>query len=127
MYKEEYIFAGSKKVAIIFRGFPKNTPYFPTPNSSFLQIGFHKSGVKKSNLPHRHERVWSKSKTPVYEILIIKRGKLKITFYDKRGGIIEEKTLKRDDSVLIMEVTHSVTFYKNTEIMEIKQGPYQPK
>ncbi len=128
MYKEEVVLHKKKKIALIFRGFPdKQNSYFLTPIESFLQLGFHKSTAAKSNEPHFHKAIKTLNRLPVYEILIILKGSLKITFYSKDKKMISKHILKKNDGVLIMEVIHSVTFSKQTRILEIKQGPYTPQ
>ena len=58
------------------------------------------------------------------EVLFIKKGKVRIDFYDKKTQYAESRLLEKGDIVFIVEGGHGFDFMKNTEIIEVKQGPF---
>ena len=61
-------------------------------------------------------------------LLIIKKGKLKVTFYDKNGKSINiQKILNTDDLIILFKGGHGFDVLEDCKIIEIKQGPYNKK
>ena len=62
------------------------------------------------------------------EVLIIKKGKLKVIFYDKNGKSINiQKILNTDDLIILFKGGHGFDVLEDCKIIEIKQGPYNKK
>ena len=57
-------------------------------------------------------------------MLFIKKGKIKVYFYTKKGKKIINKILSSGDLILLANFAHGFKILKKTEIYEIKQGPY---
>ena len=97
---------------------------FATKNSNPLQLGFlkHKKGhIIKS---HLHIKRVRKVKY-LSECLIIKKGKIKVSFYDdKKRNIKKDKILKKDDIIMLFKGGHGFKIIEDAEIIEVKQGPY---
>tara|TARA_B100000963_G_C22544530_1_gene633803 strand:- start:830 stop:1282 length:453 start_codon:yes stop_codon:yes gene_type:complete len=116
----------NKIIAIVIKSSftSKETKFFTKHNSEF-QIGsiVHKkdSLVKK----HSHYRRNSKIKS-TSEVLYIKKGNLIISLYNKKcSKLLYKKNLSRGDIIFLNECGHSLSFKKDTQIIEIKQGPYE--
>jgi hypothetical protein len=120
----EKIFNKNKQIAIVVRdGFKSKGINFFTKNSMSLQLGyfFHKKGHKIKNHYHLNEIKIIKKIT---EVLYVKKGELKIVFYTKKKVKILHKILKKGDLIYIFDDAHEIFILKNSEIIEIKQGPY---
>jgi hypothetical protein len=121
----EKVFQGKKLIAIIFRGRlkVKNIEFFTDPSNPF-QIGAHnrKKGVKLN--PHIHHIEKPLTINSIQEWLFVTKGKIKVTLYEKSGKITNRKTLKSGDSILLMEGGHGVDLLEDSQIFEIKQGPF---
>jgi hypothetical protein len=113
--------------ALIIRSkeqFKKKGINFVTKEKDFLQIGFLKH--KKNHLikAHSHKKRDLKI-TFMSECLLIKKGELNVIFYDNNGkNIKKNKILKKNDLILLIKGGHGFKVNKNSEIIEIKQGPY---
>ena len=58
------------------------------------------------------------------EVLIIKKGKLKVIFYNSKGkNIGKSKILNKDDLIILFKDGHGFKVIKDCKIIEVKQGP----
>ncbi len=104
--------------------FKKKGVNFATDDHSLLQLGFLKH--KKKHKIDSHIHIKRKRKINyLSECLIIKKGILKIKFFDeKKKDIKKDKILKKDDIILLFKGGHGFDILKDVEIIEVKQGPY---
>ena len=58
------------------------------------------------------------------EVLFIKKGKLRVDFYDIYKDYIESKILEAGDIILLISGGHGFTAIEELEMIEVKQGPY---
>ncbi|MFA5554642.1 MAG: hypothetical protein WCZ89_01145 [Phycisphaerae bacterium] len=111
-------------IAIIVRADYKceRTTFF-SPNSFSQQLGYiiyKKGGVIKA---HFHKKVRKKI-TLTQEVLFIKKGKLQVNFYTPAKKYISSRTLKKGDTIFLCAGSHGFKMLSDTEIIEVKQGPY---
>lgn len=64
--------------------------------------------------------------TSTSEVLVVKSGQLKATFYSNDKKFIESKVLKKEDIAIIISGGHSFEVIEDCQFLEIKQGPYDP-
>ena len=57
-------------------------------------------------------------------MLFIKRGKVKIDFYDDSRNLIDTKILVTGDVILLASGGHGFEMLEQTEMIEVKQGPF---
>lgn len=111
-------------VAIIIRAdFKKNGIEFFTPEHFSQQLGYMNRAKGYIVEPHIHERVERKV-TLTQEVLYIKSGKIKVGLFDNNHVLIGNRTLLTGDIILLSTGGHSVEWLEDSEIIEIKQGPY---
>jgi mannose-6-phosphate isomerase-like protein (cupin superfamily) len=120
----ENIFSGNKLLAIIIpSNFCAPGVNFLTPNNLSQQLAFiqHPSGKKID--PHCHNPV---SREVIYtqEVLIIKKGLLRVDFYDDDRKYLESRNLSAGDVILLTECGHGFEVLEELEMIEVKQGPY---
>lgn len=121
----ENIYSAKKIIAVIFRKNIKLSGVkFFTDASNPFQIGIHHRPKGVSLSPHVHKLTQSLTINAIQEILVVQKGKIKITFYTKKGKNISSKILRLGDSVLLMYEGHGVEFLEDSRIFEVKQGPY---
>ena len=124
----EKIICKNQVFAIIFYNRPI-TPgvHFFTDDESLLQVG--KQRRRKGELikPHKHMPVKVKRTETLQEVLYIEKGKVKITFYDDQNRSFENRVLGEKDMIPLIRGGHGFEFLDETEMVEIKQGPYDPK
>lgn len=73
--------------------------------------------------PHVHNPV----KREVHyttEVLFIKKGKLRVDFYDDFKNYMESRILSIGDVILLSAGGHGFTVMEDLEMFEVKQGPY---
>ena len=58
------------------------------------------------------------------ETLFIKVGRVEIKFYDEKKEFLESRILKTGDVILLVSGGHDFFMLEDTEIIEVKQGPY---
>jgi len=99
--------------------------FFGSPDD-FLQIGY--MNLKKGEIlkPHIH-KPQKKLITQNQEVLYIVSGKMKVSFYDKIPKKINEALLSDGDLIVLLSGGHGFEFLEDTELIEIKQGPYTGK
>jgi hypothetical protein len=113
-------------LAIIIRKNYKNKGIrFFTPNSFSQQLAqmSHKKG--KIIKCHYHKKI-SRTTVNTQEVLIIKKGKLKVFLFSKKK-IVCAKILKDGDLILLASGGHGFKAITNVSFFEVKQGPYSPK
>lgn len=119
------VYIDKKLIAIIFR---KNLKVkeleFFTQDKNPFQVGAHnrKRGVKLT--PHVHKLKKPITIDTLQEWLFVTKGKIRIAIYTTKGEIIHQKILSTGDSILLMEEGHGVDFLEDSQIFEIKQGPF---
>ena len=120
----EYIKEASCVLAIIIRDNYKGDKInFFTDNESNFQVGYMNRNTDYEVRPHYHKNQ-KRTINTTSEVLIIKNGKIKVDFFDSNKNIIENKILDRGDIIVFLKGGHGIQFLENTEIVEIKQGPY---
>jgi hypothetical protein len=58
------------------------------------------------------------------EVLIVKRGKVKVSLYSSSKEFIGERIICSGDLILLCGGGHSFEMIEETSMIEIKQGPY---
>jgi mannose-6-phosphate isomerase-like protein (cupin superfamily) len=96
---------------------------FFTPNDFSQQLAYmsHKTG--KIIDPHIHNPVKREVRF-TQEVLVIKKGKLRVDFYDDDQNYLESRELLEGDVILLASGGHGFHVIEDIEMIEIKQGPY---
>lgn len=58
------------------------------------------------------------------EVLFIKKGILRVDFYDEYEDYLESKDLHAGDIILLISGGHGFQVLEEVEMIEVKQGPY---
>jgi hypothetical protein len=58
------------------------------------------------------------------EVLVIRKGSCKVTLYDSKLKVASEIILSSGDTILLASGGHQIEMLEETEILEVKQGPY---
>jgi hypothetical protein len=113
-----------KLLAIIIKAnFKKKGVEFFTPNNFSQQLGY--MNYKKNHKIDAHIHKNNIRKViKTQEVLLIKSGKIRIDFYYKKNSYLRSYILEKGDVILLSSGGHGFKFLKNSEIIEIKQGPF---
>ena len=124
---KEYIQFDGKTTAIIIRSsFSKDGIEFFTPNDFSQQLGYMKRSKGYKVDPHIHNSV-SREIMLTQEVLFIKSGKVRVDLYDDQKKYYESRILNCGDIILLANSGHGIVVLEESEIIEVKQGPYLEK
>ena len=120
----EYIFEDEKLLAIILRtSFQKEGIDFFTPSDFSQQLGYMKRCKGYKIQPHIHNKI---ERTIEYtqEVLFIKNGLVRVDFYKTDKTYFKSKILHAGDVILLSFGGHGFEMMQDSEIIEVKQGPF---
>ncbi|HXB40141.1 MAG TPA: hypothetical protein VNZ49_06335 [Bacteroidia bacterium] len=109
---------------VISHHFNKEGVHFFTPDEFSQQLAYMKHPAGKTIEAHYHNPV-NRNVVQTQEVLIIKKGKLKVNFYDAQQNFISDFLLEGGDVILLASGGHGFEVIEEVEMIEIKQGPYQ--
>lgn len=96
--------------------------FFSQENDS-QQLGYMNRLSGYVILPHRHN-VIKREVNLTQEVLFVKSGKVRVDFYSNCQKYIESVILISGDVILLADGGHGFKMLEDTEIIEVKQGPY---
>ena len=96
---------------------------FFTPDDFSQQLGYMNRKKGYAIPPHRHNIVERKV-TLTQEVLYIKSGKVRVDFYDDDQLYLESRILNKGDVILLATGGHGFEMLEDSEMIEVKQGPY---
>jgi hypothetical protein len=112
-------------LAVIIRAdFQADGIVFATPNDLPQQLGYMKRPAGYEIDPHvhvlkRYDVQYSS------ETLFIRKGKVRIDFYSEDRQYLSSEILMAGDVVLLSRGGHGFEMLEESEIIEVKQGPYE--
>mgnify|MGYP001096628861 CR=1 FL=1 len=124
MKNVEEIRDGNQIIAIIINGeYGKDGVEFFTPPEFSQQLGYmkHKKGYRIQE--HRH-KLQAREVKYTQEILFVRRGRVRVDFYKDDEAYLTSRELKTGDVILLASGGHGFEFLEETEMIEVKQGPY---
>jgi len=121
----ENIRYGSKTVARIIGAEELDGPFkFFTKDEDNLQISRWNHPKSYKCKPHVHNRI-NRTIDLVNEVIIVRSGELKVTFFTMSGKPFAEKILREGDICHCMECGHGYEILtEDTKVLEIKNGPF---
>ena len=97
--------------------------HFFTPNDFSQQLAYMRHPAGKVIPPHVHNPV-ARQVHYTLEVLLIKKGRLRVDFYDAGRNYIESRVLVAGDVILLATGGHGFEVLEEIEMIEVKQGPY---
>jgi hypothetical protein len=121
----ETIENNGRLIAIIVTHHFKNDGItFFTPPDLSQQLAYLRHPVGKKIEPHYHIPA-AREVLLTQETLLIKRGRLRVDFYDDERNYVESRVLEAGDVILLVQGGHGFEVLEEVEIFEVKQGPYK--
>mgnify|MGYP005989852183 FL=1 len=116
----------NKKIyAIIIRAnYSKEGIEFFTPNEFSQQLAYMKRPKGYNISPHLHLNT-NKNIQNTQEVLLIRSGKVRVDFYEPDKKYFLSKILTKGDVILLAFGGHGFEILEKSEIIEVKQGPYE--
>ena len=119
----EQIINDNKLLSVIIRtNYKSEGINFFTPDEFSQQLAY----MNRANYvipPHVHNTV-QRDVHFTQEVLFIKSGKVRVDFYDDNKVYLESRVLHQGDVVLLAFGGHGFEMLEDSEIIEVKQGPY---
>lgn len=124
MDKLEHVKNRNKLLATIIRNnYTSAGIDFITPAEYSQQVAYMHHPTGKVIDAHVHNPV-HRSIIMTQEVLFIKKGKLRVDFYDDDEQYMESRILEAGDVILLVSGGHGFTVIEEVEMIEVKQGPY---
>ena len=111
-------------LAIIIRAQYSNDgiEFFTNDNDS-QQLGYMARPKGYTIQPHRHNLI-KREVHLTQEVLYVKKGKVRVDFFDNQQSYLFSDILSEGDVILLSDGGHGFQMLENTELIEVKQGPY---
>jgi len=108
---------------IIRHNFHKEDIAFFTPDTFSQQLGYMNRPKGYQIAPHVHRLIERKVEL-TQEVLLLKKGKVRVDFYDDSKNYLESRIITEGDVILLAHGGHGFEMLESSEIIEVKQGPY---
>lgn len=119
-------YLGIRYAIIIPSNYSKDGIEFFTEQNYSQQLGYMKRPANYSIRPHKHN-LNKRTVQKTQEVLFIKSGMIKVNFYSNDGKLVGKRQLEKGDVIMLCEGGHGIEFLVESEIIEVKQGPYSEK
>ena len=96
---------------------------FFTPDNFSQQLAYMNREKGYIIPPHVHNPV-IREVSYTQEVLFIKSGKVRVDYFDDQKNYLESRLLNAGDVVLLASGGHGFYMCEDSEIIEVKQGPY---
>jgi hypothetical protein len=96
---------------------------FFTPNDLSQQLAYMHHPAGKTIEPHVHNPM-PRQVLMTQETLLIRRGKLRVDFFDETRSYVTSRVLASGDVLLLVQGGHGFEVLEELEMFEVKQGPY---
>lgn len=114
---------GRLLAVIISHKFSDPGIHFFTPGDLSQQLAYMNHPAGKEIVPHVHNPV-PREVHFTQEVLFIRKGKLRVDFYDEEQSYLESRILETGDTILLATGGHGFEVLEDLEMIEVKQGPY---
>lgn len=96
---------------------------FLTDESATIQLGVLAHGGGKIIASHMHRPVRRESNL-TQEVLVIRKGRIRVDFYDNDDEYLESRILGQGDVILLVSGGHGFEVLEDVDMIEVKTGPY---
>ena len=96
---------------------------FFTPDVFSQQLAYMKRPAEYIIEPHVHNPV-SRSVQWTQEVLVVRSGRIRVDFFTEGKHYLESREIKTGDVILLAAGGHGFKMLEESEIIEVKQGPY---
>jgi hypothetical protein len=108
---------------IVYHGFSKPGIEFFTPDDFSQQLAYMRRPAGYDIAPHVHKLV-RREVLYTQETLFIRKGKVRVHFFGEDRKPVCTKVVETGDVILLVSGGHGFEMIEESEILEVKQGPY---
>ena len=123
MSVEKYIFENELFAIVLRNDYNEEGVTFFTENNLSQQLAFMKHKKGKTIQPHIHKPL-KRIIEYTQEVLYIKKGVLRVDFYNSKKAFLKSINLFKGDTILLIKGGHGFEIIEDLEMIEVKQGPY---
>jgi len=120
---KKIIHNGQLLAIVIFHNYEKDGIEFFTPKELSQQLGYMKHPAGYEIQPHIHKLVIRQVQY-TQETLLVKSGKIVVNLFTPERRLCQSEILVAGDVILLVAGGHGFEFLEESELIEIKQGPY---
>lgn len=120
---ETVSFDGQVAAIIVRNEFRPDGIQFVTPDDFSQQLGYMRRPSGYRIQPHIHLHVDRKA-TLTQEVLYVRRGRVRVDFYREDESYVDSREIATGDVILLSRGGHGFEMLEETELIEVKQGPY---
>ena len=120
---EKIEYNGEMLALIVRDEYSRSGNTFFTSNELSQQLAYMRHPAGKVIDPHIHNPV-PRNVSYTQETLFIKRGLLRVDFFDDDQRYLESRELRAGDVILLVKGGHGFEVLEEIEMIEVKQGPY---
>jgi len=118
------IYDGKTLLALIIKSnFCPDKTTFVTEGQDILQMGYIVYPRSHKIQPHLH-KPFSRKTSGTQEFLYLKKGSVKVDFYDQNCEYLESHNLEQEDCILLLSGGHGFEMLEDSIMIEVKNGPY---
>ena len=120
---EEISSKGKLLALLLHHNFRTGGIKFFTPDDFSQQLAYMNRPAGYVIQPHVHNPV-KREVSFTKEVLFIRSGRVRVDFYDDEKNYLESRILNTGDVLLLAFGGHGFEMLEDSEIIEVKQGPY---
>jgi len=120
---EEIVHDNTLLAIIVPGNFREPGVHFFTPDHLSQQLAYMRHPPGKEIEAHVHNSV-PRQVQYTQEVLILRRGKLRVDFYDRERNYLKSRILQGGDTVFLASGGHGFEVLEEVEMIEVKQGPH---
>ena len=114
---------GQMLAIVVYNNYRKEGISFFTSDELSQQLAYMHHPAGKIIGAHVHNPV-PREVHYTQEVLFIRKGKLRVDFYNNEQTYLESRTLEGGDVILLATGGHGFEVLEEVEMFEVKQGPY---
>lgn len=120
----EIVKVDQRVAAIIVRShFNPDGIQFVTPDDYSQQLGYMRRAAGYVIQPHIHLQVERRASF-TQEVLYVRKGRVRVDFYREDESFVESREIATGDVILLSTGGHGFEMIEESELIEVKQGPY---
>jgi len=120
---EKVVYKEEEFALIVRNNYCKAGVNFITSGHYSQQLAYMKHPAGKDIEAHVHNPV-KREVQYTNEVLFIKKGKLRVDFFNDKQEYLDSRLLEQGDVILLIKGGHGFKVIEDVEIIEVKQGPY---
>jgi len=120
---EEVKIDGRVAAIIVRNEFRPDGIQFVTPDDYSQQLGYMRRPAGYVIQPHIHLQV-DRQASFTQEVLYMRKGRVRVDFYREDESYVDSREISTGDVILLSTGGHGFEMLEESELIEVKQGPY---